>query len=53
MLGLALAQKHPEWLYAYIGMGQMIDTRASERLGYAGDARRRRRPHTTRRRSRN
>jgi pimeloyl-ACP methyl ester carboxylesterase len=35
VLGLRLAQQHPEWLYAYIGMGQMIDTRESERLGYA------------------
>jgi len=34
MLGLRLAHEHPEWLYAYIGMGQMIDTRESERLGY-------------------
>jgi proline iminopeptidase len=34
MLGLTLAREHPEWLYAYVGMGQMIDTRESERLGY-------------------
>ncbi|HWA91283.1 MAG TPA: alpha/beta fold hydrolase [Rhizomicrobium sp.] len=34
ILGLKLAQAHPEWLYAYVGMGQMIDSRASERLGY-------------------
>jgi pimeloyl-ACP methyl ester carboxylesterase len=33
-LGLTLAEKHPEWLYAYIGMGQMIDSRKSEQLGY-------------------
>jgi len=33
-LGLLLAQRHPEWLYAYIGMGQMIDTRASEKESY-------------------
>jgi pimeloyl-ACP methyl ester carboxylesterase len=33
-LGLMLAQKHPEWLYAYIGMGQMIDTQASEKESY-------------------
>jgi pimeloyl-ACP methyl ester carboxylesterase len=33
-LGLLLASRHPEWLYAYIGMGQMIDTRASERESY-------------------
>ncbi|HEY1817474.1 MAG TPA: alpha/beta fold hydrolase [Kofleriaceae bacterium] len=34
-LGLLLAERHPEWLYAYIGMGQMIDTRASEQESYA------------------
>ena len=34
LLGLTLAEKHPEWLYAYIGMGQMIDSVESERLGY-------------------
>jgi pimeloyl-ACP methyl ester carboxylesterase len=34
LLGLTLAEKHPEWLYAYIGMGQMIDSMESERLGY-------------------
>ena len=33
-LGLLLAEHHPEWLYAYIGMGQMIDTRASEKESY-------------------
>jgi pimeloyl-ACP methyl ester carboxylesterase len=33
--GLRLAQAHPEWLYAYIGMGQIIDMRENERLGYA------------------
>jgi pimeloyl-ACP methyl ester carboxylesterase len=34
MLGLELAHEHPEWLYGYVGMGQMILTRESERLGY-------------------
>lgn len=34
ILGLKLAQAHPEWLYAYIGMGQIVDSRESERLGY-------------------
>jgi proline iminopeptidase len=33
-LGLLLAERHPEWLFAYIGMGQMIDTRASEKESY-------------------
>ncbi|HEY5338587.1 MAG TPA: alpha/beta fold hydrolase [Rhizomicrobium sp.] len=34
LLGIMLAHNHPEWLYAYIGMGQMIDTQASERDSY-------------------
>jgi proline iminopeptidase len=33
-LGLLLAERHPEWLHAYIGMGQMVDTRASEKESY-------------------
>jgi pimeloyl-ACP methyl ester carboxylesterase len=33
-LGLSLAERHPEWLYAYVGIGQMIDTAESERLDY-------------------
>ncbi|HEY1773720.1 MAG TPA: alpha/beta hydrolase [Gammaproteobacteria bacterium] len=35
VLGLRLAEEHPEWLYAYIGMGQIIDMQKSERLDYA------------------
>ncbi len=35
ILGLKLAQAHPEWLYAYVGMGQIVNSRDSERLGYA------------------
>jgi len=34
-VGLRLAQRRPEWLYAYIGAGQMIDFTAQERVGYA------------------
>jgi pimeloyl-ACP methyl ester carboxylesterase len=34
VLGLRLAEEHPEWLYAYIGMGQIIDMQKSERLDY-------------------
>jgi pimeloyl-ACP methyl ester carboxylesterase len=34
VLGLRLASRHPEWLYAYLGVGQMIDTRRSEAEGY-------------------
>jgi proline iminopeptidase len=33
-LGLSLAHRHPEWLYAYVGIGQMIDSAESERLDY-------------------
>ncbi|TRW18150.1 alpha/beta fold hydrolase [Glacieibacterium frigidum] len=35
MLGLRLAAAHPEWLHAYIGMGQITDGRESERRGWA------------------
>jgi proline iminopeptidase len=33
-LGLHLAQRRPEWLYAYIGVGQLIDGPESERRGW-------------------
>ncbi len=33
-LGLEVARRHPELLYAYVGTGQMIDTHRSEELGY-------------------
>jgi proline iminopeptidase len=33
-LGLEVAQRHPEWLHAYIGMGQVTDARESERRGW-------------------
>ena len=34
IIGLEVARRHPGWLHAYIGMGQMIDGRDNERLGY-------------------
>lgn len=34
-VGLAVAQKRPDLLYAYIGMGQLIDFRENERVGMA------------------
>lgn len=34
MLGLKLANEHPEWLHAYIGMGQLTDGLESERRGW-------------------
>src|SRR6266853_445316 len=42
-LGLQLAENHPEWLYAYIGVCQLIDGSESERRGwrFAMDAARR------------
>ena len=33
-LGLSLAKRHPEWLYAYVGIGQIVDTPLAERLDY-------------------
>ena len=33
-LGLQLAERHPEWLYAYIGVCQLIDGPESERRGW-------------------
>ena len=35
LLGLRLASEHPEWLHAYIGMGQLTDGPESERRGWA------------------
>ncbi|MDR3414738.1 MAG: alpha/beta hydrolase [Nevskia sp.] len=34
-VGLAVAAKRPDLLYAYIGMGQLIDFRGNERVGLA------------------
>jgi pimeloyl-ACP methyl ester carboxylesterase len=34
-LGLELALRHPEWLYAYIGVGQITNGPESERRAYA------------------
>ncbi|WP_125076951.1 alpha/beta hydrolase [Pseudoxanthomonas sp. SGT-18] len=34
-VGLEFALRRPEWLHAYIGMGQAIDSPESERRGYA------------------
>jgi pimeloyl-ACP methyl ester carboxylesterase len=35
VIGLQFAERRPEWLHAYIGMGQAIDCPESERRGYA------------------
>jgi len=34
LMGLELARRHPDWLHAYVGMGQMIYGPDAERLGY-------------------
>jgi proline iminopeptidase len=34
ILGVKLAQKRPDLLYAYVGMGQFVDCMRSEALGY-------------------
>ena len=34
-IGLEFARRRPEWLHAYIGMGQAADVPESERRGYA------------------
>jgi proline iminopeptidase len=34
-LGLELAKLHPDWIHAYIGVGQLTDGPESERRGYA------------------
>jgi pimeloyl-ACP methyl ester carboxylesterase len=35
IVGLKLAQRHPDWFYAYVGMGQFTDFMQSEAQGYA------------------
>jgi len=34
ILGLYLAQRRPDWLYAYIGVGQIINMREAEQIAY-------------------
>jgi proline iminopeptidase len=34
LVGLSLARQHPQWLYAYVGMGQVISARDGEKAGY-------------------
>jgi pimeloyl-ACP methyl ester carboxylesterase len=34
IVGVSLAQRHPEWLLAYVGMGQFVGGVANERGGY-------------------
>lgn len=46
-LGLELARRKPQWLYAYIGMGQAIDIPESERRGWAWTLEQARKDHNT------
>ncbi|MDE2462149.1 MAG: alpha/beta hydrolase [Alphaproteobacteria bacterium] len=34
VLGVTLAQRHPDWFYAYIGVGQIVNFRRGEHIGY-------------------
>jgi pimeloyl-ACP methyl ester carboxylesterase len=34
-LGLEIAERHPDWLYAYLGVGQLTNGPESERRGWA------------------
>lgn len=34
ILGLRIASQHPEWLYAYIGVGQVVNGHRNEVVGY-------------------
>ena len=34
VLGVELAERHPNWFYAYIGVGQIVNMRRGEQLGY-------------------
>ena len=34
VLGTMLAQKHPDWFYAYVGVSQLVDLEENEKLGY-------------------
>ncbi|MFC4528671.1 alpha/beta fold hydrolase [Dyella halodurans] len=35
VLGVHLAQQHPDWFYAYISVGQVVNGRRNEEVGYA------------------
>ena len=35
LMGANLAQKHPEWLFAYVGTGQAVDGKDNETIAYA------------------
>lgn len=35
VIGLELARRHPDWLHAYVGVGQVINSQEGERAGFA------------------
>lgn len=35
VMGVQVAERHPDWLYAYVGVGQLINTQRNEVEGYA------------------
>lgn len=35
VLATRLAQRHPDWFHAYIGVGQVVNVRKNEEIGYA------------------
>ncbi|HXD36159.1 MAG TPA: alpha/beta hydrolase [Rhodanobacter sp.] len=35
VLGTRLVQQHPDWFYAYIGVGQVVNMRRNEEIGFA------------------
>jgi len=34
IIGVTIAQRHPDWLYAYLAMGQAVNSYENERTGY-------------------
>ena len=34
VIGVKLSQAHPDWFYAYVGVGQIVNMRKSEKIGY-------------------
>jgi pimeloyl-ACP methyl ester carboxylesterase len=47
VLGVRLAQRHPEWFYAYIGVGQVVNVRQNEAIGYEFAVQQAREHHNT------
>lgn len=45
ILGVKLAQRHPDWFYAYVGVGQVVNMQQSEAMGYQATLEAARRDH--------